>query len=81
MSGWAGLLSTTARVSLLLLLGSLLFSCSSLSHRVTVSFGRSCLININLLKTCMLYAFKEMPIVLQETSFSCLSDEDKANEE
>ncbi|XP_053812867.1 nucleotide exchange factor SIL1-like, partial [Vidua chalybeata] len=34
MSPWAGLLSTTARVSLLLLLGSVLFSCSSLSHRV-----------------------------------------------
>ncbi|KAF4796481.1 hypothetical protein TURU_083811 [Turdus rufiventris] len=33
MSGWAGLLSTTARVILLLLLGSLLFSCSSLGHR------------------------------------------------
>uniref|UniRef100_A0A674GIA3 Nucleotide exchange factor SIL1 n=1 Tax=Taeniopygia guttata TaxID=59729 RepID=A0A674GIA3_TAEGU len=31
MSPWAGLLSTTARVSLLLLLGSVLFSCSS--HR------------------------------------------------
>ncbi|OWK51716.1 hypothetical protein RLOC_00007096 [Lonchura striata] len=34
MSPWAGLLSTTARVSLLLLLGSVLFSCSSLGHRV-----------------------------------------------
>ncbi|XP_014745103.1 PREDICTED: nucleotide exchange factor SIL1 [Sturnus vulgaris] len=34
MSGWAGLLSITARVTLLLLLGSLLFSCSSLSQRV-----------------------------------------------
>lgn len=28
----------------------------------------------------MLYAFKEMPIVLQETFLSCLSDEDKPNE-
>ncbi|XP_059716327.1 nucleotide exchange factor SIL1 isoform X4 [Haemorhous mexicanus] len=34
MSPWAGLLSTTARVSLLLLLGSVLFSCSSLGQRV-----------------------------------------------
>ncbi|XP_066053113.1 nucleotide exchange factor SIL1 isoform X2 [Chamaea fasciata] len=34
MSCWAGLLSTCARVSLLLLLGSVLFSCSSLSDTV-----------------------------------------------
>ncbi|XP_066184972.1 nucleotide exchange factor SIL1 isoform X2 [Sylvia atricapilla] len=34
MSRWAGLLSTCARVSLLLLLGSVLFSCSSLSDTV-----------------------------------------------
>ncbi|XP_015497567.1 nucleotide exchange factor SIL1-like isoform X2 [Parus major] len=33
MPRWAGLLSSAARASLLLLLGSLLFSCPSLSHR------------------------------------------------
>lgn len=45
MSCWARLLSTSARASLLLLLGSVLFSCSSLSDTVPVSFGRSSLIS------------------------------------